>query len=385
MSSVAPWALAGLALSVAAYAAAAAALRDASRRARGEPIPGFEPPVSILKPLCGVDEDLERNLESFFRLDYPYPRFELVFSFASRDDAAYPVARRIADRHPEIRSLFVFDAREPGGNSKVNRLAAGLRHARHRLLLFSDGNVRVRPDFLRRAVSWFADSRVGLVSHLFRASGAVSLPSRLESLYLNGWLQGGTALLAGWLRIPCVVGKSILVSRAALDAVGGIEALRGHLAEDFLLGRAVRRAGYRVQLSADVLDTAEVRKSARTVWGRHRRWAMMRRRLGGVLYAGELLGNPVPWFAAAMLSPAPPVRAAAVFLMALRYGLEAAAMPRSGASPASLCGDLALLPLRDLMAFAVFWAGLAGRRVSWRGRPLRIGRETVILEWKRAA
>src|SRR5215467_9605172 len=179
--------LSGLGVSVLSYMIAAGALVRLRRRGRGAGVPGFSPPVSILKPLSGLDEGLEENLESFYRLDYP--EYEIVFSFARREDPAFAVARMVADRHPEISSLFVVDAREPGGNAKVNRLAAGIRRARHRLLLLSDGNVRVRPDFLGRAVSWFSGSRVGLVSHIFRAVGARSLGSRLESLHLNGALQ----------------------------------------------------------------------------------------------------------------------------------------------------------------------------------------------------
>jgi ceramide glucosyltransferase len=327
-----------------------------------------------VKPLCGVDEELEANLESFFRLDYD--TYEVIFSFASPRDPAYCIARSIADRHPEVPSTFVFDAREPGGNAKVNRLAAALRFARHRLILFSDGNVRVRPDFLRRATCWFADPRVGLVSHLFRAAGSVSPGSRLESLYLNGCLQPGTALVAGVLRMPCVVGKSILISKRSLEAIGGVAVLRDFLAEDFVLGREVRRAGYRVVLSADVIDTTEVGKQAKSVWDRHRRWAMMRRRLAGPLYAGELFTSALPWFLAAMTG-APGLRLAAVTLLGLRWGIEAATARLSG-RPLSW-GHAALLPVRDLCAAALFWAGLAGRSVSWRGRALVIGRQTRIL------
>jgi ceramide glucosyltransferase len=376
MSALALCAQIGLSLSVAAYAAAAVALLRARRHARGEPLTGWEPGVSILKPLRGVDDDLAANLESFYRLDYG--AYEMIFSFASAEDPAYAIARRIADRHPEVQSLFVFDAREPGGNAKVNRLAAGLRLARHRLVLFADGNVRVRPDFLRRAVSWFADPAVGLVSHLFRASGAVSFGSRVESLYLNGCLQGGTALLAGLLRMPCVVGKSILVSRVALEAIGGIGVLREFLAEDFLMGSRVRRAGYRVVLSGDFLDTAEVRKSVAAAWNRHRRWAIMRRRLAGPLYAGELLTSALPWGALAMAGSSPRGAAVAGLLLALRYAGEIALAARIG-RPLSLT-DAALLPVRDLAAAALFWAGLTGKWVAWRGRPLRIGRETLILD-----
>jgi cellulose synthase/poly-beta-1,6-N-acetylglucosamine synthase-like glycosyltransferase len=248
-----------LALSVAVYAAGLIALASLRRDRRGARLPGFFPPVSIVKPLSGLDDDLERNLESFYRLDYP--AYEVVFSFARRSDSAFSVARRVADRHPEVSSVFVVDAREPGGNSKVNRLAAALRHARFRYILMADGNVRVHPEFLGRAISFFADPSVGLVSHLFRARGARTLASRLESLHLNGVLRAGTAAMVRILGMPCVVGKSILVSREALNAIGGIEALRDHLAEDYLLGRMIAGAGYRVVLSGDEVEAAEVSRS----------------------------------------------------------------------------------------------------------------------------
>ena len=365
-------ALGGLAASAAIYAAAALTLLRLRRTARGEPAPAFTPPVSILKPLCGLDEGLEDNLESFFRLDYR--RYEIVFSFASDADPAYPIARRVADRHPRIPSAFVFDARDGGGNAKIDRLAAALLRARHRMVLCSDGNVRVRPDFLGRAVSHFARSRVGLVSHLFLATGAVSLASRVESLFLNGCLQPGTAALAGLLRMPCVVGKSILVSRTALEVIGGFPALENFLAEDYLIGREVRRAGYGVVLSADILETTEVRKSPRAAFARHRRWAMMRRRLGGPLYLCEAFSGPLPWALAAAAAGA---WIPAATLLALRYAMEGAVAWRLNRPLRA--SDALLLPLRDLGAAGVFLSGLFGRSVCWRGRPLRIGRDTRIL------
>ena len=369
--------LAGLAASALAYAAAAAQLAWLRRTARGAAVPGFAPPVSILKPLCGLDEGLEENLESFFRLEYP--RYEIVFSFAEASDPAYPVARRVADRHPRVAATFVFDGQDAGGNAKVDRLAAAADRARHRMLLFSDGNVRVRPDFLSRAVSPFADSRVGLVSHLFAAAGAASSASRVEALYLNGCLLPGTAAVAGLLRMPCVVGKSILVSRTALEVIGGFASLRHFLAEDYLIGREVRRAGYRVALSADVLDTIEVRKTAGAVWARHRRWAMMRRRLGGGLYLMEAFSGALPW---ALLAAAGGAWLPAALMLGLRYALEGRVAASLGRPAGAI--DLLLLPVRDFGAAGVFLAGLVGRSVRWRGRPLSIGRDTRILPRKPA-
>jgi ceramide glucosyltransferase len=364
-----------LLLSVAVYAAGAASLAAARRGRGGAKLPGFFPPVSIVKPLSGMDDELERNLESFYRLEYsPY---EVIYSFARRGDPAFSVARRVADRHPEIPSIFVIDAREPGGNSKVSRLTAALRHARYRHVLMADGNVRVHREFLARAISFFSDRSVGLVSHLFRARGARTLGSRLESLHSNGALRAGTAALAGILRMPCVVGKSILVSREALNAIGGIEALRDHLAEDYLLGKLIAGAGYRVVLSGDEIETAEVSRSLSAAWSRQRRWAILRKRLGGPSYAAELLASPLPWFAGVLLAARnePGLVACAAALYLLRIGLEALTAARSGGFSAA---DWALAPLRDLAAAALFWAGLFGRRTSWRGRALRVGRDTLI-------
>ena len=363
-----------LALSVAVYAAGAMSLA-LSRKRRGARVPGFLPPVSIIKALSGLDDELERNLESFFHLEYP--TYEVLFSFTSSSDPAFSVARRVADRHPEIPSVFVVDAREPGGNSKVNRLSAALKHARFRHVLMADGNVRVHPEFLARAISFFIDRRVGLVSHLFQARGARTLGSRLESLHLNGALRAGTAAMAALLGIPCVVGKSILVSREALNAIGGIEALRDHLAEDFLLGSLVSKAGYRVVLSGDEIETAELSRSLAAAWSRQRRWAILRKRLGRVSYAAELLASPLPWFAGALIASRGDAAliACAGSLYLLRLSLEAAAAQRSGCFRDS---DLLLAPLRDLAVAGLFWAGLFGRRTAWRGRSLFVGRETLI-------
>jgi ceramide glucosyltransferase len=364
-----------LALSVAVYAAGMIALASLRRDRRGACLPGFFPPVSIVKPLSGLDDDLERNLESFCRLDYP--AYEVVFSFARRSDSAFSVARRVADSHPEVSSVFVVDAREPGGNSKVNRLAAALRHARFRYILMADGNVRVHPEFLRRAVSFFADPSVGLVSHLFRARGARTLGSRLESLHLNGVLRGGTAAMARILGMPCVVGKSILVSREALNAIGGIEALRDHLAEDYLLGRMIAGAGYRVVLSGDEVEAAEVSRSLAAAWSRQRRWAILRKRLGGLSYAAELLASPLPWYAGVLLTGRGEAGlvAGATALYLLRLSLEAVTAARSGGPSAA---DCLLAPLRDLAVAALFWAGLFGQRTSWRGKTLGVGPNTLI-------
>ena len=369
--------LALLFVGTAVYVTAVAVLAWCRRADCALPPRGFTPPVSIVKPLSGGDDGLEENLESFFALDYP--AYEIVFSFARRADPAFAIALRVADRHPNVRSVFVVDPAEPSPNSKVNRLAAGVRRARNHYLLFSDGNVRVRADFLRRAIAPFRDPSVGLLSNLFRGRWPETVASRLECLYLNGALLPATAFLARLLRRPCVVGKSILMSRTALETIGGLEAVGSYLAEDYLLGVTVRKAGYRVVLSADTLDTAEMAKSPGAAWGRHRRWCLMRSRLGGPAYGAEFVANPLPWFAGALASSAgrPEVVVAAAVLLALRYVAEAVSEWDGGQRLGAT--DLLLLPLRDLMLVGLFWAGLLGRRTTWRGRSIVVGPRSLIV------
>ncbi|MDQ6893245.1 MAG: glycosyltransferase [Acidobacteriota bacterium] len=366
---------AGLTLSLVSFGTAAIAR---ARHRRAKPPVEFEtlPGVSIVKPLSGLDDDLAENLASFYRLDYPV--YEIVFSFARSTDPSFPIARRVADAHPSVRTVFVFDAAEAGLNSKVNRLSAGMKRARHALVLLSDGNVRVRPEYLRAMVGHFSDPRVGLVSSPFSARGAVTMASRIESLYLNGFLQACTALLAGPLRQPCVVGKSILVTREALLSIGGLEILRDHLAEDFLLGEAVARGGFEVRLASEEVATAEVCKSGRAVWGRHRRWAILRARLAGPRYAAESLASPMRWFLLAIAGSSgnAPALTAAASLWAGRIALEAA-LAADAKRPMN-AADFLLAFVRDVAVAALFWAGLFGHRTRWRGRLLHVGRRSLL-------
>ena len=137
------------------------------------------------------------------------------------------------------------------------------------------------------------------------------------------------------------------------------------------------RAGFRVVLSGDEIETAEISRSLAAAWSRQRRWAILRKRLGRISYSAELLASPLPWFAGALIAAHGDAAliACAGSLYLLRVALEAAAARRSGCFRAS---DLLLAPLRDLAVAALFWAGLFGRRTAWRGRSLFVGRETLI-------
>ena len=179
-------------------------------RALGHPsarnLPEHTPPVSIFKPLKGLDEDLEQNLRGFFRFDYPC--YQLLFCVADHDDPAIDVVRKLMSEHPDRDSQLVIGCPAFGLNPKVESLAAMDRHRKHDVILISDSNVRARPSYLRETVCYLADPGVGLVSNLFTGVGEVHPGAAMENLHLNGFIAGGVAAAAvfaqpAWLASRC--------------------------------------------------------------------------------------------------------------------------------------------------------------------------------------
>jgi ceramide glucosyltransferase len=350
------------------------------RAAAASPSAGFFPRdafsrrrVSILKPVCGVDDDLERNLESFAALrgvDY-----EVIVSIADPGDAARPIAERVARRHGWTLVVGGDPAREHG-NRKVARLIAAMPHARGDVLFISDSNVRVEPDDVARTVAAFDDPRTGCVSNLFTGAGARSLGASIESLHLLSFVAPG-AVIAAAAGVPCVVGKSMAIRRDVLAAIGGFEAFAGVLAEDQAIGLAVRAAGCDVVLSPVVVRNVTIARTLRRALDRQVRWNKIRFAFSKATYGAELLLFPLPCaLLAALVHPA--AWALPLAALALRL-LQVALLARATAAPLRL-RELALVPLFDLLHFGAQFAPYADDRVTWRGYPMRLGPNTVLLD-----
>ena len=304
-----------------------------------------EPRVSILKPLSGLDDCLEENLASFARLTGV--AYEVILSAEREGDPAVPAARRVMARFPEAPFRLVVG----GGtgialsNPKVERLVAAARAARGEIFFVSDSNVRVEPGDLAATVAAFDDPTVGCVSNVFTGAGARSFGAAIESLHLLTFVLPGTVLAAAG-GVACVVGKSMALTRAAHDAIGGFAAFTHVLAEDQAIGCAVKAAGFRIALSEIVVRNVTVTRSLRRALDRQMRWGKIRYSFSKLTYTGELLLNPLPFSLLACggaalgpsgLPPLPFAAAGAISFLRLAQGFVTRAggarRPHGGAPP----------------------------------------------------
>lgn len=336
------------------------------------------PPISVLKPLCGVDEGLYENLVSFAR--QRYPEFELVFCIADPHDPALAVVQRLRVEYPDLPvRLVVHGEVDPIANPKVVSLVHSLRVARYELVLVSDSNVTVAPDYLENIGAEMADPGVGLVSNVIVAGGGASLGAQCENLHLNTFVFGGVCI-ADLSGVPCVVGKSMLMRRTELAMLGGFEALRDVLAEDYLLGQRYHDAGYRVVLSCHPILTENRQLSFTRFLARHMRWAQLRRWCALGPFCSEPLLYATPWLTAPLLvqeslSPSGWAYAAAVLMRIGSDGMLARSV--TGHWPSF--GALALIPVKDTLLLGVWVLAFCRRNVQWRGNLLRIGPGTRLI------
>lgn len=329
--------------------------------------------VSILKPLCGADDDLEANLASFLALEHE--PLQIVFGAADPDDAAVAIARRLVGRHPDRDVTIVTGANDDAANPKIGILERLLPHARHPLVLLSDSNVRVEADEVARVLPAFADPRVGMVYQAVVGIGEESLAAAAENLHYTEWagmIAIGTTVLTGE---HVVNAKGQWVRRRALADVGDFAQVRDSAADDYQLSQAFLAAGWRLALSPHRVHIVHRAWSWTGLVQRHLRHAGLRRRICPWAYPLELLLNPVTWVLALAAAGRP---ALALPLVAGKVVLELSAARLLRGRPLAW-RFAALVPLKDLVYFCGWFGSFAVSTVSWRGRSYTLDRTARLV------
>lgn len=335
------------------------------------------PPISVLKPLCGVDEGLYDNLVSFARQDYP--AFELVFVVCHPHDPAVSVVHRLRTEFPRVHiRLIAHGETDPIANPKVISLVHAIRAARYEHVLVSDSNVIASHDYLQQVGSEMDDPDVGLVSNVIVGTGGRSFGAQCENLHLNTFILGGVCI-ADLGNMPCVVGKSMLMRRSQLAQLGGFESMRDVLAEDYLLGQRYHGAGFKVVLSCHPIHTENKHLTFTRFLARHMRWAQLRRWCALGPFFSEPLLYASPWIAAPLLAQESlsPTGLACAAALLVRIGSDGM-LARSVSGRWPSLRALALIPVKDTILLGVWAIAFCRRNVQWRGHDLRIGPGTRL-------
>ncbi|MGH7047937.1 MAG: bacteriohopanetetrol glucosamine biosynthesis glycosyltransferase HpnI [Stellaceae bacterium] len=322
------------------------------------------PAVTILKPLHGDEPGLYENLRSFADQDYPVR--QIVLGVNDPADGALAAARAlICDRAGDDIAL-VIDRHISGANHKVANLANMLRAAHHAMLVLADSDMRVERGYLARVTAPFDDPRTGLVTCLYKGAPTGGIWSQLGALNINfGFLPGAVLAEALGVGRGCF-GATIVLRRETLDRVGGFARFRDELADDHRLGAAVRALGLAVVLSEHVVEARVSEPSLTALWRHELRWARTVRGLTPWSFAGSLVTHPL---ALALLAAAvTQLRPTAVLALTISWLLRWAGVRVIAREIGAAAAAPWLIPIRDILSFAVFVASFFGRKVFWRDR-----------------
>ncbi|MGI8500882.1 MAG: bacteriohopanetetrol glucosamine biosynthesis glycosyltransferase HpnI [Hassallia sp.] len=339
--------------------------------------PDFHPPITILKPICGLDIETYENFASFCQQDYP--EYQIIFGVRDRNDPSVQVVKKIIEEFPEIDISLVISDRIIGTNLKVSNLANAEVEAKYLLLLLADSDVRVGRDYLQTVIQPMRDPGVGVVTCLYRpfVRGWVAI---LEAVGISTEYHASILVARSLEGMNFALGPTIAIRKSVLEAIGGFIAIADYLADDFQLGYLSAKAGYKVVLSDYIIDHAIATESFLDLIHRQTRWNCCTRvsrpwgYLGLIFTHGTVMsllfliatGGSIFGWAIALLTWSTRL------IMAWVVGVKSLKDPVASKF-------LWLVPLRDLIGFAIWCYALFGNTFEWRGQRLKLTKDGKLV------
>jgi ceramide glucosyltransferase len=337
-------------------------------RSRGSArVASFTPPVSILKPLKGTDPGMYESFRSHCLQDYP--QYEILFGVSETNDPALQLVEQLKKEFPAAEIRVIVCEKILGTNVKVSNLAQMLPHARYEHLIVNDSDILVGPEYLKNVIAPLNDARVGLVTCLYRGHAAPTLGSRLESLGISTDFAAGV-LTARYLEngIRFGMGSTLAFRRDDIKSIGGFEALLDYLADDYQIGYKLAEAKKEVRLSETVVQTSVSDYTFSDFWRHQLRWARTIRDSRRSGYFGLIFTFGLAWAVATVFLAHGETWAWILLATTLALRIVQAFMTgRLCLQDQQVLKFLWLLPLRDLMAVAVWLASFFGHTIRWRG------------------
>ncbi len=336
----------------------------------------FVPPVSILKPIRGLDRETYENFSSFCMQDYP--EFEILFCASDERDPAVPVIQKLIADFPEGSIRLLMGAEEIGVSDKVNKLCRMARESRHDILVVSDSDVRVDPSFLREVLKPFSNPQVGGVTCLYRGLTDGGFVADLEALGNSADFAPGVLVARLFGGLNFMLGAVMVTTKKHLAEIGGFESLADYFCDDYELGNRIASRGYRLELSRFPVDIVYPHETLGDAFHHQLRWNLSIRYSRPWGHFGLIFSNWVPW--AVLIGVLVPWWPAVVYLaLALLFRtVMALSIGARGMRDRLVLRKLWFLPVRDVFAFVVWVASFFAQRIHWRDRLFRVRDKKLV-------
>jgi ceramide glucosyltransferase len=343
----------------------------------------FAPGITLLKPLKGRDATIAESLQSWFDQNYP-GQIQILFGVADAGDPVCPIVRELIEKNPGRDAQLVICAESLGANGKVSTLIQLERLAQHPLILVSDADVRVPPDFLANLAAPLRDAKTGLVNCFYRLANPVTAAMRCEAIAINADFWSQVLQSASLKPLDFALGAVMLTRRELLEEIGGFSALADCLADDYQLGHRIAQKGHHIALCPVVVECWDAPMNWRGVWKHQLRWARTIRVCQPVPYFFSILSNATLWpllwlMASPILSKSLCAPLVALALLLMRIVIAQNLQRRFIQSRDNLAPPW-LVPVKDLLQAAVWMGAFLGNTVEWRGQKMRLRRDGTLVE-----
>src|SRR5271154_4327344 len=337
----------------------------------------FAPPISILKPIYGLDRETYENYASFCTQDYP--DYEILFCVSDEHDPAIPVIAKLARDFPDRRINLLIGSEPRGVSDKGNKLCRMAREARDEILAVSESDVRVEPEYLRAIAAPFCDPAVGAVTCLYRGVTDGSLAANLEAIGNSTDFTAG--VLVAWLFAPVnfTLGATMATTKKRLAEIGGFESLVDHFSDDYELGNRIAARGHRVELSTFPVSIVYPQQTLADAFRHQLRWNVSIRFSRPTGHLGLIFTQALPLaLLAAIVAPSAAWAISLLVGYLLLRGTSAWVVGVYGMRDAGVRRHMELLPLRDAFAFIIWVASFFPQRIHWRGREFYVRDKRLV-------
>ena len=345
----------------------------------------FAPAITLLKPLKGCDATTAESFQSWFDQNYP-GQIQILFGIAEAGDPVCPIVRKLIEKNPGRDAQLIVCTESLGANGKVSTLIQLERLAKHPLILVSDADVRVPPDFLANLAAPLSDSKTGLVNCFYRLANPVTTAMRCEAIAIKADFWSQVLQSASLKPLDFALGAVMLTRRKLLEETGGFRALAGCLADDYQLGHRIAKKGHHIALCPVVVECWDAPMNWRDVWKHQLRWARTIRVCQPVPYFFSILSNATLWpllwlMASPVLSKTLCVPLAALALLLIRIVIAQNLQRRFMQSRDNIAPPW-LVPVKDLLQAAIWLGAFIGNTVEWRGQRMKLRRDGTLVEEK---